>query len=391
MCGLPDDAAAEELRAAGVDAVTLTRLLARREKTGWAARSDTVELCDERGRRTDLAVHVPPAVDGRQLGAMIVLHGAGGTGSGVLPFFSGLGDRLGMAVVCPTAQLPPQARNNLDLAGLFGKRFDRPGWDLRGDGLVLAALRWVRTELDVDPDRCVIAGVSMGGLATWNTGMRFWHSFCAAVPINGALSIWESFGPDRRTRALLPNTLPLSLFVVHGARDEQIPAEFDRTSVADLRALGHPDLQYAEVPDGEHGVHTLGLTAGAPLFHRLERWLEGRRRVGPPVEIRHRAHDDRHGRAHWVAVNGIKQHGMADLWACRTGEDRVDVSVTGADRITLHLRSDMFTPANPVRVSINGIVSTVPFEPDIATVVRSYRDTADPGLTAERIVSLPVP
>jgi poly(3-hydroxybutyrate) depolymerase len=381
-----------ELRRKDIGAAALRELLCCRAESEGSAWSDVVELSDVHGRRTEVAVHVPTHTRGQSLGALIVLHGAGGSGEHALPYFSSLGDRLSMAVVCPTAQLPPSPEsNNLDVAGIFGKRFTRPRWDLAGRDFPLAALRWARTQLDVDPNRCALAGVSMGGLATWNLSMRFWHSFSAAVPINGALSIWESFGTDRRTRALLPNTLPLSMFVVHGSSDEQIPPQFDRDSVAALRDLGHDDLEYIEVSGGEHGLATLGMEQGSPLFYRLERWLGRRRRAHQPVEIRHRAHDDQHGRAHWVRISGIGPQQVADVRARRIAPDRIDVEVSDASQVELHLRSEWLKPGDIVGVSINGAISTVRFEPDLATVVKSFQDTGDPELVAEQIVSLAVP
>lgn len=393
MCLRADvESTLEELRGRNICAPALRDLLCCREESKWSGWSDIVELSDEHGRRTEVAVHVPTYARSRSLGALIVLHGAGGSGAQALPYFSGLGDRLSMAVVCPTAQLlSPQESNNLDIAGIFGKRFNRPRWDLAGRDFPLAVLRWARTELDVDPNRCALAGVSMGGLATWNLSMRFWHCFSAAVPINGALSIWESFGTDRQTRALLPNTLPLSMFVLHGGRDEQIPPHFDRDSVAALRDLGHGDLEYVEVPDGEHGLATLGMAAGSPLFYRLQRWLGSRRRAHQPVEIRHRASDDQHGRAHWVRISGIEPPQIADVRARRVAPNRIDVEVSNASHVTLYLRSDWLTPGEVVKASINGAVSSVRFEPDLATVVTSFRATGDPELVAEQIVSRAVP
>ncbi|MFG2405287.1 hypothetical protein ACGFR8_13315 [Streptomyces brevispora] len=392
LCLLPDRTAVlAELRRRKTGATALRELLERYEERPWDAWSGVVELDDEHGRRTDMAVHVPPYTPGRRLGALIVLHGAGGSGEQVLPYFSALGERLSLAVLCPTAQLPAQRSNNLDVAGIFGSRFRMPRWDLTGRDFVPAALRWARTELGADPDRCALAGVSMGGLATWNLGMRFWHSFCAAVPLNGALSVWESFGTDARTRALLPNTLPLPLFVVHGGADEQIPARFDRESVDTLRALGHEDLRYEEVPGGGHGLETLGLDADGPLFHRLERWLGRAYRTPRPAEIHHRADEDRHGRAHWVGVDGIVPGKAAEVHAVRTSADRFEVEVTGARRIALHLRGDRLSPGATVGVSVNGVASSVRFAPDLPTVVDSYRETADPGLVAEQIVHRAVP
>ncbi|MFJ9835642.1 hypothetical protein ACIRU2_30340 [Streptomyces sp. NPDC101169] len=380
-----------ELSRHGVDAAQLRKLLGHCDGRQWREWSGTVELSDEHGRRTDMAVHVPPYRSGRRLGALIVLHGAGGSGEQVLPYFTALGDRLSMAVLAPTAQQPAETSNNLDLAGIFGSRFSMPRWDLAGRDFPLAALRWARTALDADPDRCVLTGVSMGGLATWNLGMRFWPSFAAAVPLNGALSIWESFGPDARTRALLPNTLPLPLFVVHGGQDTRIPPEFDRESVRILQDLGHRDVRYVEVPDGAHGLDTLGLTPDTPLFSRIEQWLGRARRGSQPLEIRHRADEDAHGRAHWVALGGIGPQRQGDIHARWTVPDRIEIAASGAQRVTLHLCGDRISPGRTITVTVNGQVSTIVFEPDLATVHRTFRETADSGLAAEQVVHLAVP
>ncbi|MEV5242997.1 hypothetical protein AB0K89_28375 [Streptomyces cinnamoneus] len=385
------DAAVAELRRHDIGAAQLRDLLDRPAEGEWRAWSGTTELYDEQGRRTDMAVHVPPYSPGRRLGALIVLHGAGGCGEHMLQHFTALGDKLSMAVLCPTAQLPALKSNNLDLAGIFGSRFNMPRWDLAGQDFPLAALRWARTELDADPNRCVLAGVSMGGLATWNLGMRFWSSFAAAVPINGALSAWESFGTDARTRALLPNALPLPLFVVHGRKDEQIPAQFDRESVRTLRDLGHQDVEHVEVPHGSHGLETLGLAEGSPLFRQLEHWLGRTRRTGQPAEIRHRAEEDAHGRAHWVRLSGITPRQAATVHAHRAAADRIDLEVRGARQVTLYLRGERLTLGDTVTVVVNGTVSLVRFAPDLATVVRSFRETADPELVAEQVVHIAVP
>ncbi|MFB7076430.1 hypothetical protein [Streptomyces sp. NPDC056308] len=320
-----------------------------------------------------------------------MLHGAGGSGEQVLPYFTALGDRLSMAVVAPTAQQPVQTTSNLDLAGIFGSRFRMPRWDLAGRDFPLAALRWALTELGADPNRCVLAGVSMGGLATWNLSMRFWHSFAAAVPLNGALSIWESFGTDARTRALLPNTLPLPLFVVHGGKDERISPEFDRESVRTLRDLGHQEVEYVEVPEGAHGLDTLGLAEGSPLFRQLERRLCRASRTDQSASISHRANEDTHGRAHWVGLDGITPQRTAEVHARWTAADRVDIEASGARRVALYLRGDRLSPGDMVTVTVNGVVSPVRFTPDLATVHHTFQNTVDPGLVAEQVIRLDVP
>jgi predicted esterase len=386
------DEAVAELRRRRVDAGALHRLLSgpdsQPRRKPW---SGVVELSDEHGRRTTMAVHVPPAEPHRRLGALVVLHGAGGSGDGILPHFAPLGDELGMAVVCPTARSAASGSVGLDYAGIFGRRFGLPCWDLGEPGFPLAALRWARTELGADPDRCAVAGLSMGGLATWNLGIRFWHQLAAAVPLNGALSVWESFGTDRRARALLPNALALPLFVVHGRDDERIPPRSDRESVATLRRLGHEDLEYVEVMDGRHELSSLCMAPGTPLFRRLGRWLGHRRRAARPAEVRHRAIDDAHGRAHWVSVSGIDAPEVATLRARRPSPNAVDIEVSGAARVVVGLTGDGLTPGDVVEVSVNGVRADVRFAPELATVVETYREAADPALVAEQVVAFTVP
>lgn len=383
--------AASRFRRLGIDAPELADLLRRRESRPREPVPGEIEVEDGTGGTGTVTVHVPPRSASRpDLGALIVLHGAGGSGDRILPAFAALGERLSMAVLCPTATSLPTGAGNLDLAGLFGKRFTLPRWDSAAPGLPMAALRWARAELDVDPDRCVLAGVSMGGLATWNLGMRYWDRFAATVPLNGALSVWESFGTDRRTRALLENVLPLPMFVVHGGRDEQIPPRSDRESVAELRRSGHRCLEYVEVPDGEHQLATLGLAPAEPLHERLAAWLATRRRCRSD-EVRHRADHDDHGRAQWVRLHGIPPRSQAEVRAHRTAHHRIDVSAHGADRVTVDLTSRWFEPGAEVTVSVNGVETVLRFDPDLDTVIGSYRESADSGIFAEQSISLPVP
>lgn len=390
MCLNEDvEATRNALQGIGMDAATLRKLLGCRENTGWKAWSKSIDLDDEHGGGTRVAVHVPPARHS-QLGVLMVLHGAGGSGEQILPFFATLGDKLSMAVICPTARQAPHESNSLDFAGIFGRKFQHPHWDLDGRDSTLSALDWARRNLDVDTDRCAVAGVSMGGIATWNLAMRFWHRFSAAIPINGAISAWEMFGRDSRTRALLPNILPLPVFAVHGGKDQQIPPEFDRESFATLRDNGHEDIEYVEVPDGEHGLPTLGLDEGSPLFRRLETWLRGKRRRRRPVAIHHRAVDDRHGRAHWVRISGIRPREVASVRAVRLTSDRIEIQAKGAGQVTLYASGDWLTPGQTITVLVNGTLSLVRFQPDLATVIETYRETADPELVAEQVITFDV-
>jgi len=391
LCASVDAAEATEvLRSRGLTPGQLGRLLAQRERITRQSVDLVVDLSDGYGRRTDMAVYVPRAT-GDTLGALVVLHGAGGHGAAMLPHFRSMGDALSMAVLCPTAQPLAEVQSNLDVAGIGGKQFNYARWNSAGTDFPLSALRWARLVLGVDPDRCALTGVSMGGLAAWNLGMRFWPTWAAGVPINGAVSVWERFGPDRQAGELLHNLLNLPLFVVHGANDTQIPPELDRRSVAALRKWGHPALSYAEVPAGGHSLTSLGTGQDSAWYRCVTTWLSDRMRRTVMDQLRHRASESAHGRAHWVELVDIERGTVAEVRASRTSRQKVEVNVRGARQVSIHLTREWATPGSLVDISLNGAQSHVLFEPDLHTMVRTFKELGDPRLASEQIVTLDVP
>lgn len=53
------------------------------------------------------------------------------------------------------------------------------------DQLAMAALDFVSKRWSIDEDRVVLAGLSYGGLGTWEIGSRHADRFCALVPVSG--------------------------------------------------------------------------------------------------------------------------------------------------------------------------------------------------------------
>jgi len=176
---------------------------------------------------------------------------------------------------------------------------------------------------------------------------------------------------------------------VHGAQDQQILPRFDRASVAQLREAGHPNLIYVEVPDGDHPLGTLHFEDDGALVAQLEGWLTGRRREANPGLVRHRALDEQHARAHWIALGGVGPAG-AEVTAERERDNIYRVSVVGAETIRLYLTGDHLEPGQSVIVVLNGQTHAVRFEPALETVVATYREHLDPALTAEAVVTLAV-
>ncbi|MBZ0268014.1 prolyl oligopeptidase family serine peptidase, partial [bacterium] len=178
--------------------------------------------------------------------------------------------------------------------------FNWEGWG-RLDALEVLALGMARE--DVDPDRVVLTGHSMGGHGSWHIGTLHPDRFAAIAPSAGWISLWsyrmeepESAGPignmvDRamlpsRTRRMAPNLADLGIYVLHGADDDNVPAAQAHLMLETLQGF-HRDFTYHEEPGVGHWWDKSDEPGAdcvdwAPMFDFL-----ARRRRPAPDEVRH--------------------------------------------------------------------------------------------------------
>lgn len=318
------------------------------------------------GAAVPVAAYVPERLRPEGIGVLVALHGAGSNGWTFLEQVRPLADACGVAIVCPTA--PPQrdGERNLDLSGLFGRRFRGPRWTYGAGDAAWTAVRESAGALGIAPGRTALLGTSMGGIAVWNLALRHPDQLAAAFVVNAAPSMWELFGPDATVDALLANLLPLPLTVVHGRQDAQIPLRLAEDAVRRLRALGHPDVELVEVGAGEHAWDTMGLAPGSGQFDELvARIVAAPAGSSWPRRVEHRAVADEHGRAHWVSLSGIEPGAPATVSAAVTGPRSLRVDVRAAARLRLHLSTELVEPG-PVDVVLNGRHHATTFRPDAA-------------------------
>lgn len=320
-----------------------------------------LDLKDAWGRVTTALVEVPP---GRgPYGVLLLLHGAGASAERMLDYLPAFCRREGLVQVAPVAQiLPDEALNQDWFTGAIEQRFRQPAWSYEPGGFPLTALWKIATLLPIDLDRVILMGMSMGGMATWNLGMRCWQHFAAIIPMGGALSRWERFGPDPRTRWLLPNLCHTPVYAIHGERDDQLPARLDRENVADLRAAGAVEIQFREIPDAPH---VFALPEDGAESQDLQAWLRWRRRGAWPETITHRCLNNSHGRAGWLQIDALSSdRGEARLsW----NGARLRVEATGIARLTAFVQADRASVGQAVEVQVGSRTQTqtvVPCPPD---------------------------
>jgi pimeloyl-ACP methyl ester carboxylesterase len=142
-------------------------------------------------------------------------------------------------------------------------------WEDWGRTDALEVLDVVQNSFTIDPNRIYLTGHSMGGHGTWHLGGTFPDKFAAIGPSAGWLSFWSyrvrekiEENSDMQKMLMRPtspsNTLAIAenykqhgVYILHGADDDNVPAEQSRQMVKHLENF-HKDFIYHEEPGQGH-------------------------------------------------------------------------------------------------------------------------------------------
>ena len=150
---------------------------------------------------------------------VLFLHGAGERGADVARVAAcGLPFDLAGGIELPARVVAPQCPTDTT-------------WSQHLDGLLLL-LDHVLAEGDVDPERVILTGLSMGGTGAWHLAVVAPERFAALAPVC-AQDTWF-IGDATFVDAL--RRVPVWAF--HGEDDDVVPADASREHVATLRAAG---------------------------------------------------------------------------------------------------------------------------------------------------------
>jgi predicted esterase len=142
-------------------------------------------------------------------------------------------------------------------------------WEDWGRIDALEVLDIALNTLEIDANRVYLTGHSMGGHGTWHLGALYPDRFAALGPSAGWITFW-SYRPKREItldtpmknmlmRATLPShTFELvrnynehGIYILHGADDDNVPADQSRQMVDHLQPF-HKDFIYHEEPGVGH-------------------------------------------------------------------------------------------------------------------------------------------
>ncbi len=295
-----------------------------------------------RGTRYSYALAVPRTYQPTEAYALVVcLHGAGFTGEAYLERWEArLGDRYILA--CPTYSM-----------GAW--------WTRSAEELVLATMRDLTSRYHIDPDRVFLTGMSNGGIGAWIIGMHHANLFAGIAPM--------ASGIDDVLFPFLANLKHTPAYVIHGAKDQVMPARLSREVTEELKKLDYRFV-YRE-HEREHPM------AGGHYFPREElpdlvAWLDGQRREPCPRSLAVVRDATHLAPFAWLRIDAtdriaafpesliesadqlIKQRVYAKVLGTIGEANRIDVAAAHVQRYSLFLNNDLIDPGRPLVVTTNG-------------------------------------
>lgn len=193
------------------------------------------------GKRAQIQIdfYVPASYDRETASPLLVLlHGAGGHGGGMLRSWMRFADEHGYLLLAPTDP-------NSDQGYAFTQR-ERDE--------ALQALRWMRLHYNVDENRVHLHGVSRGGHLAWDLGVRHSDRFASLVPAIGGPTWVVSQG--RNNLRLVENLANTPIRQLQGSQDDPRLLRNLRLSFDRIRSAGNDDAMLIEFPELGHSFRT---------------------------------------------------------------------------------------------------------------------------------------
>ena len=279
----------------------------------------------------------------------LTLHGAGVQGLRQAGVYA---PKAWGHVVAPTNRRP------------FG--FDWEDW---GRLDALEVLEIVQRLYDIDPRRVYLTGHSMGGHGVWQVGAHFPDRFAAIGPSAGWVSFFSYTGARRfeeagaveailmraanpsDTTLLARNYLHHGVYILHGEKDDNVPADQARFMNETLGSF-HPDFVYHEQPGAGHWWGDR-CCDWPPMFE----FFRARRRplaqdidhiefvtVNPGISAW----------SHWAGIEAQVEHLAPSSVVVDLDRQRRRFEAVTGNAAVVSLKLDHLAPDEPVHVSIDG-------------------------------------
>lgn len=219
------------------------------------------------------------------------------------------------------------------------------GWKHAGEIDVFDAIRSVMREFEIDRDRIVLAGFSMGGAGAWHIGAHHNTDHFAAIhagagfaetklytklkpedyPPSYEQTLWGLYDVPNYAR----NLLNVPVIAYSGENDKQKQA----ADVMEAALAEHGlELKHVIGPGMGHKYHDDSVPVILE-FLREARFDESRHRR---VELQTRT--TRYGWQGWIAVTGLEEHWKDARFSAEKTEDRAEITTQNVTHLTVAAR-----------------------------------------------------
>jgi predicted peptidase len=183
----------------------------------------------------------------------------------VVFFLHGAGERGADGERQTDLGLPARLREMNDFPAIVVMPQCGPGlwWgDPEMETQAFAALEQSMKELNGDPDRVYLTGLSMGGYGTWAFGYKYPEKFAALVPVCGGVVANRRFisappwhplskNPEDPYGETASHLTKIPIWAFHGDADPRVPVTESRKLTEAVKARGG-NVRYTEYPGVAH-------------------------------------------------------------------------------------------------------------------------------------------
>ena len=135
-----------------------------------------------------------------------------------------------------------------------------PWTNEKNEKMILELMDFINEEYNIDQEKTLLTGFSMGGHGTWYIGSRNQDRFAAMIPVAGAPMV------DKDVQWTTP------IYVLHSRADTVVPIKPSEEYVAAQRAEGNQLIEFVAIDDLPHfqtGRFSTSLKKAVPWVEKI--------------------------------------------------------------------------------------------------------------------------
>lgn len=202
---------------------------------------------------------------------------------------------------------------------------------------VFESIEVAKKLFSIDVERLYLCGFSMGGIATFNLGLKYPDMWAACLPVCGRCEDVD----------LVENGRHLPFWIKTGGRDTMLPPICSKRAYERAKKLGFSQWKYTEYPEMAHSFSI--------DWRQVEDWLSTKKKVINPKWVSFTIKDLNTNCAYWVEITGLEKYGpRARIDAVIDGQI-ISVTTDNISGYILRLNNNLVDLNREVEIKENSI------------------------------------